>query len=195
MTPEEVRARLAAHPRRTVAPEGLVAAAVAVGLLPNRKGVPCFLLTRRTAGLRQHAGQWALPGGRLDAGESPQDAARRELEEELGIPHDLAEHAGELDDYVTRSGYLITPVVVLLPAIARLRPNPAEVAAAYRIPLALLDAPLPGDVDTGPTVRFRLLGRVINPPTAAILHQLSEVVVHGRPTRVAHFAQPRFTWT
>lgn len=195
MTPEEVRARLAAHPRRTVAPVGLVPAAVAVGLLPNRKTVPCFLLTRRTAGLRRHAGQWALPGGRLDAGESPQDAARRELEEELGIPHDLAEHAGELDDYVTRSGYLITPVVMLLPAIARLRPNPAEVAAAYRVPLALLDTPLTGDVDTGPTVRFRLLGRVINPPTAAVLHQLSEVVVHGRPTRVAHFAQPRFTWT
>ena len=195
MAADLVRARLAAFPRLEASASGLVRAAVAVALLPNRNGVPCFLLTRRAAALRRHAGQWALPGGRLDAGETPLDAARRELQEELGIDPALSEHAGTLDDYVTRSGYVITPVVLLLDRVTRLRPNPDEVAAAYRVPLHLLHTPLPGSVDTGPTVRFRLLGRVINPPTAAILHQLSEVIEHGRATRVAHFAQPRFTWS
>ncbi len=195
MTLDLVRARLAAFPRLEDRDPGLVRAAVAVALLPNRNGVACFLLTRRTAGLRRHAGQWALPGGRLDAGETPLEAALRELEEELGIPPEQSEHAGTLDDYVTRSGYVITPVVLLLGRVARLRPNPDEVAAAYRVPLHLLHTPLPGSVDTGPSVRFRLLGRVINPPTAAILHQLSEAIEHGRVTRVAHFAQPRFTWS
>src|SRR5207248_600196 len=104
MAADLVRARLAAFPRLEASASGLVRAAVAVALLPNRNGVPCFLLTRRAAALRRHAGQWALPGGRLDAGETPLDAARRELQEELGIDPALSEHAGTLDDYVTRTG-------------------------------------------------------------------------------------------
>jgi len=195
MTPDLVRERLAAFPRLQAPSAGLVQAAVAVALLPNRNQEPCFLLTRRAEALRRHAGQWALPGGRLDAGESPVGAARRELEEELGIDGRSADHAGTLDDYVTQSGFVITPVVLLLGGVTRLRPNPAEVAAAYRIPLKLLRTPLLGSVDTGPSVRFRLLGRVINPPTAAILHQLIELIEFGRITRVGHFAQPRFTWS
>ena len=175
---------------------GLRPAAVAVALLPNRGGAPCFLLTRRAATLRGHAGLWALPGGRLDAGESAQAAAVRELGEEVGVPAAGVEHAGLLDDYVTRSGYLITPVVLLLPPVTRLRPNPAEVAGAHRVPLAVLDGPgmpILGAAAGEPTLRFRILGRLINPPTAAILYQLSKIVAHGRTTRVEHFAQPRFT--
>jgi 8-oxo-dGTP pyrophosphatase MutT (NUDIX family) len=180
-----------------VAGGSLIPAAVAVALLPNRAGVPCFVLTRRAAGLRRHAGQWALPGGRLDAGESPAAAAVRELWEEVGVPDAGVEVVGELDDYVTRSGYLITPVVLLLPPSPRLRPNPAEVAGVHRVPLTVLEAPgnpIVRESAGATTLRFRILGRLINPPTAAILHQLSEVAVHGRPTRVADFVQPEFTW-
>ena len=195
---EAVRERVAGFPRVAAAAAGLTPAAVAVALLPNRTGAPCFLLTRRADALRRHAGQWALPGGRLDAGEGPAEAAVRELEEELGVPGRAVEQVGLLDDYVTRSGYLITPVVVLLPALPHLRPNPAEVAAVHRVPLAVLAGPgmpILGAAGGEPTLRFRILGRLINPPTAAILHQLSELVAHGRATRVGRFAQPRFTWT
>jgi 8-oxo-dGTP pyrophosphatase MutT (NUDIX family) len=195
---ETVRTRLAAFPRQAAPGAGLIPAAVAVALLANRAGTPSFLLTRRAADLRRHAGQWALPGGRLDAGESPAAAAMRELWEEVGVPETGVEVAGELDDYVTRSGYLITPVVLLLPPSPRLRPNPTEVAAAYRVPLAVLEAsgnPIIQESGGATTLRFRILGRLLNPPTAAILHQLSEVAGHGRHARVAHFVQPQFTWT
>jgi len=195
---ETVCARLAAFPRQVVADAALIPAAVAVALLANRAGAPSFLLTRRAADLRRHAGQWALPGGRLDPGESAAAAALRELWEEVGVPSTGVELAGELDDYVTRSGYLITPVVLLLPPSPRLRPNPAEVAGVYRVPLAVLEAsgnPILQQSAGATTLRFRILGRLINPPTAAILHQLIEVAMHGRQTRVGHFVQPQFTWT
>jgi len=194
---DRVRTRLARFQRRAVEDGKLVRAAVAVVLLPNRPGQPSFLLTRRTATLQRHAGQWALPGGRRDAGESAAAAAVRELWEELGVPSTRLEQVGLLDDYVTRSGYAITPVVIVASSIARLRPNPAEVAAAYRIPietLTLPGMPIIGEQDGAVTLRLRILGRYVHPPTAAILHQLAEVVVHGRETRVDHFAQPRFTW-
>ncbi|MGV2389358.1 MAG UNVERIFIED_CONTAM: CoA pyrophosphatase [Microcystis novacekii LVE1205-3] len=73
---------------------------------------PALVLTRRAATLRAHAGQWAMPGGRLDAGETPEQAALRELHEEVGLACAPADVLGRLDDYATRSGYLITPVVV-----------------------------------------------------------------------------------
>ena len=191
---ESARQRLKGFARQIAGGEGLAPAAVAVVLLPNRPGRPCFLLTRRAATLRRHAGQWALPGGRCDPGEPAAAAAVRELGEELGVPASEVEVAGELDDYVTRSGYVITPVVLLAAPIARLRPNLAEVAAAYRVPLEVLAVPMPQTPAGGETVRYRVLGRVLNPPTAAILHQLAELVLNGRTVRVGHFAQPEFTW-
>src|SRR5437868_12721232 len=95
-----------------------------------------FLLTRRAAGLRSHSAQWALPGGRCDANETQAQAALRELHEELGLELGEDDVLGLLDDYPTRSGYLITPVVVWVSSSAAIRPNPAEVASAHRIPLA-----------------------------------------------------------
>jgi len=195
---QQVRTRVGRFRRRAVDDPKLVPAAVAVVLLPNRPGRPSFLLTRRTATLQRHAAQWALPGGRRDPGESAATTAVRELWEELGVPSTGLEEIGLLDDYVTRSGYAITPVVLLASSIARLRPNPAEVAAAYRIPietLTLPGMPILGEQDGAVTLRLRILGRYVHPPTAAILHQLGELVVHGRETRVDHFAQPRFTWS
>jgi len=158
-----------------------------------------LLLTRRVGRLRQHAGQWALPGGRLDDGETAIEAALRELEEEVGLA--LLPHAvlGCLDDYPTRSGYLITPVVVWAGAARELRPNPDEVASVHRIPFAELlreDAPMleDGPVPGHPVLRMPVGPSWIAAPTAAMLYQFRECCLLGRATRVAHFDQPAFAW-
>ena len=98
----------------------------------DEPGDAAFLLTRRTPRLRAHGGQWALPGGRVDPGETIEQTALRELHEELGVLASTDDILGTLDDYPTRSGYLIAPVVVWAPGAA-LSPNPSEVAGAYRI--------------------------------------------------------------
>src|SRR6478752_1145816 len=88
-------------------------AAVVLALTASDRGNDtAFLLTRRASSLRSHRGQWALPGGRCDAGETPVEAALRELDEELALKLGASDVLGLLDDYPTRSGYLITPVVV-----------------------------------------------------------------------------------
>jgi len=179
--------------------EGLRAAAVAVVLIADETGAPCFVLTRRAAKMRAHAGQWALPGGRLDPGETANDAAIRELSEEVGLHLGPDDVLGHLDDYPTRSGFVITPVVVWADEDDVLVPNPAEVAAVFRVPLAELDRP---DVprlrripeSDRPVISIPLLGANIHAPTAAILYQLREVAVWGRGTRVAQFEQPVFAW-
>lgn len=160
---------------------------------------PALLLTRRAAGLRAHAGQWALPGGRIDAGESAEQAALRELDEEVGLRPGAGAVLGRLDDYATRSGYVITPVVVLVGAARDVAPNPAEVASVHRIPVSELlrdDAPILNHVAGAehPVLRMPLGTRWIAAPTAAFLYQFREVCVLGRDTRVAHFDQPRFAW-
>ncbi len=170
--------------------------------LPAHDGwssAPALLLTRRAAGLRSHAGQWALPGGRIDSGETPARAALRELEEEVGLR--LDEHAvvGRLDDYATRSGYVITPVVVWAGSARELVPNPQEVASIHRIPadeFLRADAPLLNHVKGAdhPVLRMPVGERWIAAPTAAFLYQFREVCLLGRATRVVHFDQPVFAW-
>ena len=107
-----VRAHLAAHDRSSVPLDGRRHAAVAVTLVDDDDGAPCFLLTRRAPRLTSHAGQWALPGGRVEPGESAIEGALRELAEEVGLSATPDQVLGCLDDYPTRSGYVITPVVV-----------------------------------------------------------------------------------
>ena len=195
---ERIRANLAGFEREPHAAPALRAAAVALALVPGDDGRPCFVLTRRAARLRAHGGQWALPGGRLDEGESPEDAALRELAEEVGLDVAPSHVLGRLDDYPTRSGFVITPVVVW-GAAGLLEPNPQEVAAVYRVPLAELDRP---DVprlraipeSDRPVISIPLLGTFIHAPTAAVLYQLREVAVWGRPTRVSQYEQPVFAW-
>ncbi len=194
-----VRTNLAGFARQPIAPDGRRPAAVAVVLLPDDDGRACFLLTRRTATLRTHARQWALPGGRIDAGETPEAAALRELREEVGLGLEASAVLGLLDDYGTRSGFIITPVVAWAGGRIELAPNPAEVAHVYRVPLAELDKPDVPRLITipesdRPVIQVPLLESLIHAPTAAVLYQIREVVVHGRPTRVAHFEQPTWAW-
>jgi 8-oxo-dGTP pyrophosphatase MutT (NUDIX family) len=197
---EALAERCRAFPRIGHDGEGLKPAAVALALLAadDGSGETAFLLTRRAAALRAHAGQWALPGGRCDPGESFERTAARELEEELGLTLGADAVLGLLDDYPTRSGYAITPVVAWLGEAAALRPNPLEVAEAYRI---RLDSIAGDDVVTfetipespRPVIRVNINEHRIHAPTAAMIYQLRELVA-GRITRVAHLEQPVFAW-
>jgi 8-oxo-dGTP pyrophosphatase MutT (NUDIX family) len=188
---------------REAAPlDGRRAAAVAIAISagadsPDGMGGPAIFLTRRAPRMRAHAGQFALPGGRLDAGEDAVDAALRELSEEVGAIAGRSAVLGILDDYPTRSGYVITPVVVRLDAGQRLTPNPTEVAELHRIPLADLDVTprfLAIPESDRPVIQLPLVGHFVHAPTAAVLYQFSELAVHGRVTRVAHLEQPVFAW-
>ena len=195
-TPASVAAAVAVFPRHALPVAERRPAAVALACVEADEG-PALLLTRRAARMRAHAGQWALPGGRLDAGETAVDAALRELAEELGLHASPADVLGLLDDYPTRSGYVITPVVVWAGRPADLVPNPAEVASVHVVPLEQLDVDpafttIPES--DAPVLQLPLLGGVLHAPTAALLHQFREVALHGRPTRVAHVEEPVFAW-
>ena len=175
-------------------------AAVAVALVEadTAAGGTALLLTRRAAGLRAHRSQWALPGGRCDAGETAVEAALRELREELGLEPGLKDVLGLLDDYPTRSGYLITPVVVWAAASAAMSPNPSEVASVHRIALEDIERRDAFDFvaipeSTRRVIRFRHAGQFIHAPTAALIYQFREVL-DGRDTRVAELEQPVFAW-
>jgi 8-oxo-dGTP pyrophosphatase MutT (NUDIX family) len=171
---------------------------VAIALVTDADGVVCFLLTRRGSALRKHAGQWALPGGRVDDGEGVIDAACRELDEELSLDVDPSSVLGLLDDYPTRSGFLITPVVLWGGALTHpIEPPSAEVQEVYVVPLTDLDvAPrfLRIPESEAPVIQLPLLDHLIHAPTGAVLYQFAELAVHGRTTRVAHLEQPVFAW-
>jgi 8-oxo-dGTP pyrophosphatase MutT (NUDIX family) len=196
---DRARANLSAFERLALPDDGRRRAAVAQVLLYDEEGRACFLITRRAATLRKHTGQWALPGGRLDAGETAERAALRELQEEVGLTLDESTVLGALDDYGTRSGFIITPVVVWGGLVGELTPNPAEVAKIFRVPLDNLEGPdVPRLISIPesdrPVIQLPLLGTLIHAPTAAVVYQMREVVVHGRATRVNHFEQPVWAW-
>ena len=158
-----------------------------------------LVLTRRAGSLRAHAGQWALPGGRIDEGETPEQAALRELHEEVGLQLGTDSLIGRLDDFVTRSGYVITPVLVWAGAARDMVPNPHEVHSIHRIPVnefLRADAPMLENRDDSehPVLRMPVGDIWIAAPTAAVLYQFRELCIWGRPTRVAHFEQPHFAW-
>src|ERR1700761_6075000 len=199
----ELCAAFARLPENEPKPESTPAlkrAAVAIVLVEADAAAngTAFVLTRRAASLRSHRGQWALPGGRCDAGETPVEGALRELQEELGLALGADHVLGLLDDYPTRSGYLITPVVVWGNVGAALTPNPDEVASAHRIALSQIERDDAFDFTLIPestrrVIRFRLDGSLIHAPTAAMIYQFSEVLA-GRATRVADLEQPVFAW-
>lgn len=210
---ETVAGRLAAWSLLSPDTSGLKLAAVALTLADEGTGAQlrglrqargwstnaALILTRRAKTLSGHAGQWALPGGRIDDGETPEETALRELHEEVGLELPLDAVLGRLDPFVTRSGYAIQPVVVWAGEARALKPNPAEVASIHRIPVREFlreDAPIlePLEGSEHPVLKMPVGDNWIAAPTAALIYQFREVCVLGRPTRVAHYEQPRFAW-
>ena len=179
---------------------GLKRAAVAVTLVESDdgSGEAAFVLTLRRRDLRTHKGQYALPGGRCEEGEPPVASALREIEEELGLRLDADDVLGMLDDYPTRSGYLITPVVIWAEQTGSLLPSPEEIASVHRIPLAEIARADAIDFITIPeserkVIRIRMGGALVHAPTAAVVYQFHEVLA-GRHTRVGDLEQPVFAW-
>ncbi len=169
------------------------------GRMENVSGGAAFVLCRRAARLRAHAGQWALPGGRIDEGEDAVAAAIRETHEEVGVLLDPEAVLGLLDDYPTRSGYVITPVVLWGGGRLDLRPSPDEVVAAYRIGVHNLladDSPrfITIPESDRPVVQLPLGSDLIHAPTGAVLLQFRLLGLEGDPSPVAHLEQPPFAW-
>jgi len=204
LTRFEVRAA-AAHEGRSAA----VAVAVTDGGYgADLNGMPSFrewqshaslVLTKRSSKLRNHPGQWAMPGGRIDDGETPEQAALREMHEEVGLDLSMEAVIGRLDDFITRSGFIMTPVVVWIGPQRKLVANEHEVDSIHRIPVTEFmrgDAPMldQDESDGEPVLRMPVGDTWIAAPTAAILYQFREVCIDGRDTRVAHYEQPAFAW-
>lgn len=181
----------------------LTSAAVAVVIVGSREdpSIPGILLTLRPVRLNQHSGQYALPGGKLDAGETAVVAALRELDEELGLKLSTSDVLGVLDDYPTRSSFRITPVVIWAGEKCELQPSEDEVERVFHIPFAELDSDAIPVFEEGaekgrPILcsEFPALGHRMYSPTASIIYQFREVAIRGNPTRVSHYDQPRFAW-
>jgi 8-oxo-dGTP pyrophosphatase MutT (NUDIX family) len=199
MTPldrETVAALLAGFPRVAADVPELKQAAVAV-CVTEHEGIPSLVLTRRAARLRAHAGQWALPGGRRESGETAVQGALREVAEEVGLVLGTETVLGLLDDYVTRSGYVMTPVVCWAGPTGELAGAEAEVASVHQVPVADLDVEprfIAIPESDAPVIQLPLLGRHLHAPTAAIVHQFCRIACHGEVKRVAHYEQPVFAW-
>lgn len=199
---DRLAGNIGALDRRAIDDPALRRAGVAIVIVNSEvDDEACVLLTKRPESLRRHAGQYALPGGRLDEGESVEQTALRELAEELKL--DLAPEAiiGLLDDYPTRSGFRITPVVVWGGVVEHIEPDPVEVAYVLRVPFRQLDSPeiprlRPTQEGKPPVLSAPLpvMGSEVFAPTAAMLYQFREVAMRGLKTRVAHFDQPQFAW-
>jgi 8-oxo-dGTP pyrophosphatase MutT (NUDIX family) len=194
-----VNANLAGFERHAHSDPDLRPAAVALVITANERGEACFLITRRTARLKNHSGQWALPGGRLDEGETSIEAALRETDEEIGLKLNASHVLGLLDDFPTRSGFRMTPIVCWAEPGQTLRPNPDEVERLHMVPLGELEKPgvpvlrnIPES--DRPVLSIPMLGTLIHSPTAAVIYQMREVALNGRHTRVAHYEQPVFAW-
>jgi 8-oxo-dGTP pyrophosphatase MutT (NUDIX family) len=196
-----LKARIARHfqtfARLEIDPEGRRRAAVAIVISPTDEG-PAYLLTRRAMHMRRGAGNYALPGGGIEPGEDPIDAARRETEEEVGVRLPRSAALGLLDDFVTLGGHVVTPVVFWTPRRLMLIPDPREVEQAWFVPLADLDHPLSpkrlNNPDGGPPLlRMFARGGWVNAPTAAWLWQFREVCLHGRDCRTDGVGQPGWT--
>jgi len=196
---ERVERHLAGLQRRELPAAGLRRAAVAIVLVAGDQGQPAFLLTRRASGLADHPGQFALPGGRIEPGETASAAALRETAEEVGLVVAAEDILGRLDDYQTRSGFVLTPYIVWGGEAPGVRGNPEEVAVVYRVPLTDLDAaaiPVLRKIPESerPVISLPLCDTQVHAPTAAVLFQFREVALRGLATRVDGFEEPVWAW-
>lgn len=169
------------------------------GRVDGTAGGAAVLLTRRGGHLSAHARQWAFPGGRIDDGETALQAALRETHEEVGMVLTEDDLLGRLDDYPTRSGYVMSPFVFWASSEHEPVANPDEVASVHRIGLhELLRDDSPRFVDIAesdrPVVQVPIGGDLIHAPTGAILYQLRAVGLDGSQTRVDELEQPVFAW-
>ncbi|MBF6131340.1 CoA pyrophosphatase [Nocardia brasiliensis] len=205
---------------RTEVPDGpgLRRAAVLLCVVGQADGSPAVIVIRR-AYQGRNAGQWGLPGGRIDPGETAEQAVLRELHEELGMTATSTDLVGLLDDFPAASGFAITPFIAALPDAAELTPNPSEVHSVHLVNLdRLADDDVPHWVSRQhavpqPELRdepepvaaaddVRLLQMRLGPdmtihaPTGALLWQFREIILLGRDhdsARVSDFTQPDWT--
>lgn len=202
---EELRNSLATSlggfDRQSIAASNLKHAAVCLTIMPSpaETAEAALLLTRRAPKLSSHAGQWALPGGRIDEGETPLEAALREMREEVNLALEPEDCLGQLDDYETRSGYVMSPFIFWAEDVKEMRPNPGEVASIHPVPLGAFNRPDSPEFITipesdRPVIRLHFEESNIHAPTAAVLFQFIELALFGRVTRVAHYEQPVWAW-
>jgi 8-oxo-dGTP pyrophosphatase MutT (NUDIX family) len=188
--------RLEAFPRRSHDVGEARRAAVVVALVDDESGTAGVVLCRRGR-VGSHQGQWGLPGGRVDVGEVAVAAARRELVEEVGL--DGGEVLGQLDEYITRSGFHLTPFVVWCAGMRPRVASPTEIRAVHHIPLTELvrpDSPQWTSIPQSdrPVLQLPIGDQLIHAPTAAVLYQFAEVALRGRHTRVDDVEEPVFAW-
>ena len=198
---EKLSANLATFPMQMIEDDSLRNASVAIVVTDDSDGNPAILLTLRPVRMGRHSNQYALPGGKVDPGETLEEAAFRELSEELGLSLPRSALLGRLDDYPTRSGFRISPFVLWAGADVTLVPEPSEVASIHHIPFHELDSDAIPLFDEGETPDrpvlfsdFPALGTQMYSPTASIIYQFREVALRGEATRVSHYDQPRFAW-
>jgi 8-oxo-dGTP pyrophosphatase MutT (NUDIX family) len=188
--------RLEAFPRRELSTASS-RAAVAVCLTEHDDGHVTWPLVMRASNLRVHAGQYGLPGGRAEAGESALACALREVWEELGIPARDWTRSAVLDDYESASGYVISLVVLLRNRAGSNQLTPSsELSAVYELDVTALNTPTyqteyPGESPSSVST-ICVAGHEISPPTGALLQQFRDAWFHDRVTRVHHLQAPTF---
>lgn len=186
-SPEEIRATLRRFRRRRVRQWGAQREVVAVTVAAGAGG-PALLLVRHASSWRRPAGALGLPGGPIDRWKSVSGAARGLLADNLKIHLPPESVLGLLDDYVTHSKRVISPVVLWAGPVGIQRMPGPDILA---VPFADLDVEpvLVASAESDRLViRLPLHGEWLHAPTAAILHQFREVVLYHRPTRVSHLA-------
>ena len=187
------------HPTLIQKESSLRKAAVAIAIAPLENGQSGFILTRRGKNLQTHSYQYALPGGKIDDGETQEQTVLREVHEEIGIQVEKENIVGYLDDYETRSGFAITPIVLWIPDLQNLRPEPGEVDDIFIIAFSELfrpDSPRWVEIPESDklVLQLPLRNRLIHAPTAAMIYQFREIGIQGNSIRTDHIEEPVWAW-
>jgi len=196
---ERITSNLKNHPTVTHERVDLRRAAVAVAVAPQENGQSGFILTRRSRNLQTHSHQYALPGGKIDVGETQEQTVLREVHEEIGIRAETNVILGYLDDYVTRSGFIITPIVLWIPDLQNLKPEPGEVDEIFIIGFDELfrpDSPRWVKIPESKklVLQLPLRNRLIHAPTAALIYQFREIGIQGNLIRTDEIEEPVWAW-